>query len=188
VTPTPPRSSRTSIWPAASVLITAIVMLAIFMVLNIATDTKTVSTTTTTPIVVGGVSVQTGVNDGANALRGCHLDGTPPANITTAFLLPSPTTPANAARLANAGAGDFDCLRSFVSHVTPSTLLGFFQSQLEVRGWNLFSTGATNGAPQDLFQKAGSDTFYWVVGVTVNKVVNGDTFWTYRVFQNSNSI
>ena len=40
------------------------------------------------------------------------------------------------------------------------------------RGWDLFSRGSSNGAPSSLFQKAGTDTFYWVVGITVDEVVH----------------
>jgi hypothetical protein len=67
-------------------------------------------------------------------------------------------------------------------------LLGYYSAQLKARGWNLFSQGASNGSPQDLFQKAGSDTFYWVIGVTVTSSSATSTHWTYQIYQNSETI
>ena len=70
---------------------------------------------------------------------------------------------------------------------THATQLGdrFFDAQLEARGWSLFSKGASNGEPQSLFQKAGSDGFYWEVGVTVTKTSASTVYWTFRIYQNS---
>jgi len=186
-TPRPPLTTTTSIWPAASVLLLGIGMLAIFMILNISTDAP-VTTTTTIPIVVGGLSTQTGSASGVALLSGCHQASEPPANIYNAFVLPSPTRANGPFALPNSGAGDFDCHRSFISTTTYPRLLGYYTNQLEARGWNEFSSGASNGDPQLLFQKAGSDTFYWVLGITIN-AHHGDTVdWTYRIYQNSSSI
>jgi len=185
--PRPPLSRRTSIWPAASVLIGAVVMLAVFMVIDVVTSTP-VATTTTIPIVVGGLPVQSGTVSGAALLSRCNQDGGLPANIGGALVLPAPTTPLATAIIANQGAGEFDCFRTFTSTTTASDLLGFYANQLEARGWHLFSTGATNGDPQALFQKAGDDTFYWVVGITVTHTSGHHISWTYRIYQNSATI
>lgn len=185
-TPVPPRGP-TSLWPAAAVLITAVVMLTVFMVLNLATGTAT-PTTTTSPVVVGGVGIQNGALDGARLLAGCESSGEPPTDITNAFVLPRGTRPVTPAIIKNAGAGEYDCSRTFQSTITPAALLGFFKSQLTARGWSLFSTGASNGAPQMLFQRAGSDTFYWVVGVTVTNTTAHRVSWTYTVYQNSAAV
>jgi len=48
--------------------------------------------------------------------------------------------------------------------------------------------GTSSGAPQLLFQKAGSDTFYWIVGVTVTARHGATSNWTYRIYQNSSAI
>jgi hypothetical protein len=66
--------------------------------------------------------------------------------------------------------------------------LSFYKTQLEARGWSLFSSGASNGSPQYLFQKAGSDTFYWVIGITVDSSTSTSTSWTFRIYQNSEAI
>ncbi|HEY5103987.1 MAG TPA: hypothetical protein VII65_02985, partial [Acidimicrobiales bacterium] len=61
-------------------------------------------------------------------------------------------------------------------------------AQLEARGWNLFSKGSSTGKPQSLFQKAGNDGFYWVVGVTVTTSTKNNVAWTFRIYQNSQTI
>jgi hypothetical protein len=93
-------------------------------------------------------------------------------------------------QLPNSGAGDFDCYRPLSTTTSASALLGFYKAQLEARGWTLFSSGAKNGAPQYLFQKAGSDTFYWIIGVTVDSSASSatSTNWTFRIYQNSEAI
>jgi hypothetical protein len=185
--PKPPLTTTTSIWPAATVLLTAIGMLSIFMILNAVTDTP-VASTTTLPIIVGGLPVATGPSSGANVLANCHQYGTPPDDILNGFILPTGTQPRGPFRIVNAGAGEFDCRVPLTSTTSSAKLLGFYASQLGARGWTEFSSGATNGKPQLLFQKPGSDTFYYVLGVTVNEERGGRTQWTFRIYQNSNTI
>lgn len=181
--PKAPLTTTTSIWPAAAVLGIAVVMLVVFMLINLVSD-QSVTTTTTLPVVVGGLQSQpTGA-----LLANCRQPGTPPSNIVSAFVVPANTRANGAFHLPNDGAGDFDCYRSFITKATPGQLLGYYASQLGARGWNLFSQGSSTGSPQDLFQKAGSDTFYWILGVTVNSTKDGETNWTFRIYQNSETI
>ena len=181
--PKAPLTTTTSIWPAAAVLGIAVVMLASFMGINLIAN-RGVAATTTIPVIVGGLSSATS----SALLSNCEQPGNPPKNITGALLLPASTRANGGFQLPNAGAGDFDCYRSFITPSSPSQLLAFYASQLEARGWSLFSQGASNGSPQDLFQKAGSDTFYWVVGITVTTSRTRSTSWTYRIYQNSAAI
>jgi hypothetical protein len=164
------------------VLILGVVMLAVFLLINAVSD-QGVTTPTTIPVVVGGLSTEH-----ASLLAGCEQPGTPPSNITPALIVPTTTVARGPVALPNQGAGDYDCSRSFVSAVKPGVLLGYYRAQLKARGWNLFSEGASNGAPQDLFQKAGSDTFYWVIGVTVNSSNATSSHWTFQIYQNSETI
>lgn len=181
--PRAPLTTTTSIWPAAAVLGIAVVMLALFMGINLMAN-QAVATTTTIPVIVGGLSpAPTGA-----FLSDCKQPGNPPKNITPALMVPESTRANGGFRLPNAGAGDFDCYRSFITTAPANQVLAFYASELEARGWSLFSQGASNGAPQDLFQKAGSDTFYWVVGITVNTSSVKSTHWTYRIYQNSAAI
>lgn len=184
-TPKPPLTTTTSIVPAATVLGIAVVMLAVFMGINLVTS-QGVSTTTTIPIIVGGLGV-----DRTNAvLANCATPGTPPSNIVSGILVPAGTQSRGRVQLPISGAGDFDCFRPLVTATNASALLGFYKTQLEARGWSLFSSGSSNGSPQYLFQKAGNDTFYWVIGVTVTTSLSTShsTAWTFRIYQNSESI
>jgi hypothetical protein len=182
-TPRAPLTTTTSIWPAAAILGIAVVMLALFLGVNLMAN-QAVATTTTIPVIVGGLS------PAANSalLANCEQPGNPPSNITTALILPEGTRANGPFAMPNAGAGDFDCYRSFITSAPASQVLAFYSSELESRGWSLFSQGASNGGPQSLFQKAGSDTFYWVVGITVNSSNAHNSHWTYRIYQNSAAI
>ncbi len=157
-------------------------MLAAFLLIDTIFN-PTTTTTTTIPIVVGGLSPQTS----PALLSTCANDAVTPGNIRPGVLLPEGTTPRGPATIANQGAGDFDCFRHLATHASAGRILGFYQGQLEARGWTLFSQGSGTGTPQMLFQKAGSDSFYWVIGVTVTQ--SGSTSqWTYRIYQNSSAI
>jgi hypothetical protein len=183
--PKAPLTTTTSILPAAAVLGLAVAMLAIFMVINLVTN-QSVSTTTTIPVVVGGL----GIDPTSDVLANCQTPGTPPANIVSGIVVPQGTLSRGPFQMPNSGAGDFDCFRPLVTSASASSLLSFYRAQLEARGWNLFSSGASNGSPQYLFQKAGSDTFYWIIGVTVapSASTSTSTAWTFRIYQNSAAI
>ena len=167
------------------VLITAVAMLAVFLVINLVAD-QGVAPTTTIPVVVGGLAV----DHSSTLLENCETPGSPPNNIVSGVMVPVGTQSRGPFDMPNQGAGDFDCYRPLVTRTSASSLLGFFKVQLEARGWSLFSSGASNGAPQYLFQKSGSDTFYWVIGVTVDTSASSasSTAWTFRIYQNSEAI
>lgn len=157
-------------------------MLTIFLGLNGIASPGT-ATTTTIPVIVGGLNI----DPSSTLLSQCANPAVTPSNITDGVIVPLGTFATAQTVIANQGAGDFDCFRTFDTASTASNLLGFYKAQLSVRGWNLFSQGASSGDPQLLFQKAGSDTFYWVIGVTVTR--SGPTsHWTFRIYQNSSSI
>jgi hypothetical protein len=183
-TPRPPLTTTTSILPAMVVLAVAVGTLVLFTVLNLVTNTAVRHAPTTVPIVVGGLGT-----DATNpALAGCVRGGSPPPDIASALLLPVRTTPAGATRHPNSGAGDYDCLRTLATGANAGQVLGFYQAHLEALGWDLFSRGSSSGGAQLLFQKAGSDTFYWVVGVTIDASRASGSTWTYRIYQNSSAI
>ena len=185
--PKPPLTTTTSLWPAAAVLGLAVVMLVIFLVINVvANQGVTKETTTTLPLVVGGL--QRDVAPGP-ALKYCLQSAEVPSNIANAFVMPVGTAPAGKANTPNSGAGDFDCYEPLTTTgANGPSLINFYDAQLESRGWNLFSSGASNGDPQSLFQKAGSDGFYWVIGVTVTTSNAARVDWTFRIYQNSETI
>jgi hypothetical protein len=185
--PKPPLTTTTSLWPAAAVLGLAVVMLVIFMVINlVANQGVTKETTTTLPVVVGGL--QPDPSPGP-ALKYCLQSAEVPSNIADAFVMPEGTASMGGGNTPNSGAGDFDCYEPFATTgATSAALISFYDAQLASRGWSLFSTGASNGDPQALFQKAGNDGFYWVVGVTVTNPSATTVDWTFRIYQNSQTI
>lgn len=180
----PPLTTTTSIWPAASIFILAVVVLGSFMIINLVSDQGVVTTTTTVANVVGGLATQSS----SIILQNCQQPDNPPANIADALLVPQTTQSTGPTQLPNEGAGDFDCFRPLVTQASPAALLKYYTSQLEARGWNLFSKGAANGTPQLLFQKAGSDGFYWVVGITVHSSTESSAHWTFTIYQNSGAV
>lgn len=186
-TPKAPLTTTTSIWPAASVIGIALVVLVVFMGINLVAG-KGVATTTTVPVVVGGVNPASVTQD-SSVLGYCEHYSEIPSNIVSGFILPEGSVTNGLGNVPNAGAGEFDCRQPVRTNGhTSSEVLAFYADQLAARGWNLFSKGASNGAPQYLFQKAGSDTFYWVMGVTVTKRGANFTNWTFRIYQNSSTI
>ena len=54
--PRAPLTTTTSIWPAAGVLIFAVVVLLVFMLINLISDQGVTTTPTTLPVVVGGLA------------------------------------------------------------------------------------------------------------------------------------
>jgi hypothetical protein len=182
--PRAPLTTTTSIWPAAGVLIFAVVVLAVFMVINLLSDQGVSTTPTTIPVVVGGLPVA----HSSKVLDYCTNASEIPSNINDVFIVPQGTTSLAGGNVPNLGAGDFDCYQPLVTTANSASLLNFYKTQLEARGWGLFSTGASNGSPQSLFQKAGNDGFYWVVGITVTKSTSDLSHWTFRIYQNSETV
>ena len=182
--PRAPLTTTTSIWPAAGVLIFAVVVLAVFMVINLISDQGVSTTATTVPVVVGGLQL----SPSSTVLKFCTSASEIPTNIHDVFIVPKGTTNTSRGNIPNAGAGDFDCYQPLVTSANSASLLKFYKSQLEARGWSLFSQGSSSGSPQSLFQKAGNDGFYWVVGITVTKSAGSVVDWTFRIYQNSETV
>lgn len=180
----PPLTTTTSLWPAAAVLGLAVAVLAGFMLINIIASPRVQTTSTTLPVVVGGLGLAT--TSPARAL--CTATDAIPANVASGIVTPVHTSVVRGGLIVNQGAGDFDCVEPLTTHASAAALLSFFDGQLSVRGWNLFSKGSSTGKPQSLFQKAGTDGFYWIIGVTVTAARHGATSWTFRIYQNSETI
>jgi hypothetical protein len=184
--PRPPLTTTTSLWPAGLILGLAVVMLGVFMLIDFATNKGVVTVPTTIPTVVGGLPLDS--KPGA-ALQYCLQSEEVPRNIDSAFIVPEKTVPRPGANTPDLGAGEYDCYEPMATTGASSgALIKFFDTQLEARGWNLFSKGASNGDAQSLFQKAGSDGFYWELGVTVNKTTASRVDWTFTIYQNSDTV
>ncbi|MGH3732891.1 MAG: hypothetical protein ACRDVC_05870 [Acidimicrobiales bacterium] len=181
--PRPPLTTTTSLWPAGVILGLAVVMLGVFIFIDFATNKGVVTVPTTIPVVVGGLPLDAKPGP---ALRYCLQSEEVPSNIDSAFIVPDDTVPRPGANTPDLGAGEYDCYEPMATTgATAASLINFFNTQLEARGWDLFSRGASNGTPQSLFQKAGDDGFYWELGVTVDKSSASRVNWTFTIYQNS---
>jgi hypothetical protein len=184
--PRPPLTTTTSLWPAGVILGLAVVMLGVFILIDFATNKGVVTVPTTIPTVVGGLPLDA---KPTAALQYCLQSEEVPRNIDSAFIVPEKTVPRPGANTPDLGAGEYDCYEPMTTTGASSgSLIKFFDTQLEARGWNLFSKGASNGDAQSLFQKAGSDGFYWELGVTVNKTTASGVDWTFKIYQNSDTV
>lgn len=181
--PKGPPSTTTSIWPAATVVLVAVGTLAIFFLINLGFDRGT--TTTTTVAVVGGLPVDTS----STLLAGCVIDSIPPSDIASGLIVPIGTSAVGPINHHQSDSSGPDCSRTLVAAQPESKILGFYQPHLEGMAWKLFSSGvAVHGGNQDLFQKAGSDTFYWIEGITIVKSSANSTTWTLRLYQNNSIV
>jgi hypothetical protein len=181
--PRPPLTTTTSLKPAATVLIIAALTLLTFIGVDVWTSQSS-PTTTTIPLIVGGLPI-----DASNTLiEPCQQPDVPPNNINDSFFLPAATTSLGPIINQSSGAGGFDCERTFVTPDSQSAVLGFYKSQLIARGWGEFSHGAKNGNGQLLFQKNGTDTFLWVLGITIDHHAKSSATWTFRLYQDSSGI
>ncbi len=184
--PKPPLTTTTSLWPAGAILGLAIVMLGVFLLVDFVTSKGVVPPPTTMPVVVGGLVRDA---DPGPALTYCLQSEEVPSNLDSSFIVPVDTVPRSGANTPDLGAGEFDCYEPMsTSKASSGEVIKFFDAQLESRGWSLFSTAASNGDPQSLFQKAGSDGFYWEIGITVTKTTSTHTDWTFEIYQNSDTV
>ncbi|MGA7834953.1 MAG: hypothetical protein WCA31_07050 [Acidimicrobiales bacterium] len=184
--PKPPLTTTTSLWPAGAILGLAILMLGVFLLVNFLTSKGVVPPPTTVPVVVGGLARNP---DPGPALTYCLQGQEVPSNLDSAFVVPVDTVPRRGANTPDLGAGEFDCYEPMTTtNASGGAVITFFNSELGARGWSLFSTAASNGHPQSLFQKAGSDGFYWEIGITVTKSTSTRTNWTFEIYQNSDTV
>jgi hypothetical protein len=183
--PQPPLTTTTSLKPAATVLGIAAFVLIFFTTINIVAN-PTVNSTTTIPIVVGALPV----DEASTLLRECQLPENPPVDISSALLVPTRTAAESAIIWRGKGPGGFDCARSLTTRASSGEIFSFYKSHLTVRGWKVFSQGANyhSQKPQILFQKSGSDTFYWIFGVSVDHADPTTTSYKLRLYQGASLI
>ena len=175
----PPPAHTVSILPAAVVLGIAVLTLFIFAFINVLDSPST--TPTTLPVILGGLQV--GSHD---VFAGFRVAGDPPADIGSALFSPAGTARIGAVVTGGGGAGNYDQAVRLSVRAQRAQVLGFYRSHLEALGWSLYSTSTTAGArAQLLFQKAGSDSWYWEVGIVASRTAGGATGFTYRLFQAS---
>lgn len=175
--PTPPPVRSVSILPAAAVLGVALLTLLVFGLAN--TIGGSTTTSTTLPIVVGGLPM------GSTPLFGTWTQtGAIPGNVTSALIAPAGARLIGAVTTGGGGAGQFDAEDRLVVDASRERLLGFYRSNLVARGWKVISeSGTPHGGAELLFQKAGTDGFYWEAGVNALAPSRAVTPYTFRMFQ-----
>ncbi len=175
--PRPPLTTTTSIKPAATVLIAAIVMLGVFILINVIFDSG-VAPTPSTVFIAGGLTV----DPHSAVLEGCRTNGLPPKDIAAALIVPKGTIGHGSVSMIGSA---YDCSRRLSTAHSQSLVLGFYRNELTAMKWQLFSTQASahGGGEQMLFSRGGSDTFNWILGVTINSHAASSATWTLRLYQ-----
>ncbi len=183
--PKPPVTTTTSIKPAATVLGIAVFVLIFFTSINILAN-PTVQSTTTIPIIVGALPIDAS----SKLLRVCQLPDNPPTDISAVLLVPTNSSTISSPKWRGQGPGGFDCSRTLTTMASPGDVLGFYKSHAQARGWKLFSSGSSyhGNKSQLLFQKSGSDTFYWIFGITMESQTNTTATYTVRLYQGASLI
>ncbi len=91
-------------------------------------------------------------------------DGQIPRNVAETVLLPVGMVPTGYKNLNPQGT-TFDGYVLYRSTMTPPQVLAFFKAALPDAGWHLYNASVTKGQDVILASKAGSDGFYWEVGI-----------------------
>lgn len=105
----------------------------------------------------------------AAALRPIQQPGTPPVNIVGSLALPAGATrvvahPSRSVTL-------FDANERFDVTGSQAAVIDFYRKELRTGNWKVTSVGAARGsigATEVLAEKAGTDGWYWEVGVVVS--------------------
>jgi hypothetical protein len=187
----PPARGGVSMRPAMIVLGLAVLIIALFVSLSLLTSSQP------TPVHTGGAPLDvTGSSlkaaPAATALAPIISQGQPPANIVNAVDIP-----VGAVRLSHqnnaAESGQYDSQVSLRSDASQGSLLAFYASDMKSEGWQIFDRGAASNdanALEVLGKLAGTDGYYWEMGVTVQATsfghgapAAGATTFTIRLLQ-----
>lgn len=178
--PVAPPAKTVSILPAMTVVIIAVLSLLAFVVVDV-TVSPNVTPTTVLAVVVGdGLKVDPTTQVFAGAIQ----DGEPPANITPGLIAPEYTKWLSDVSTGGGPGIDYDLEWRLEIAAPRADLFGFYASNLEARGWQLFSKGSAPDGQGDevLFQKEGDDGNYWEEGVIAEPTKLGRTIYRVRLY------
>jgi hypothetical protein len=177
--------------PAMIVLGLAVLIIVLFVGLALLTSSQPA------PVHTGGAAVSvTGSSlkaaPAATALAPIISQGQPPANIVNAVDIPVGAV--RTSHLNNAGeSGQYDSQVSLRSDASQGSLLSFYASDMKSQGWQIFDRGPASNdanAVEVLGKLAGTDGYYWEMGVTVQATSFGNgapaagaTTFTVRLLQ-----
>jgi hypothetical protein len=187
----PPVRGGVSMRPAMIVLGLAVLIIVLFVSLSLATSSQPAPVHKNAGVLsVVGSSLKAA--PAAKALAPIIRQGQPPANIVSAVDIPVGAV--RTSRLNNAGqSGQYDSQVTLHSDASQGALLAFYASDMKSRGWQVFDRGPAANDPnalEVLGKLAGTDGYYWEMGVTVQATTfgkgapaAGDTPFTVRLLQ-----
>jgi hypothetical protein len=194
----PPSARRFSIRPAMTVLVSGVVILAVFVTIGILSTHQPVTVrTNAASTLVPGSALR--AQAAAGPLSVITKSGEPPANILNAVVVP--TGSVRVAHQDNGGGGQYDRQVTFRSDASQAALLAFFAGSMRQNGWQIFDRGPAARAPgtaagssEVLGKLAGADGYYWEMGAVVAPTTfgrgapaTGTTDFTVRLFQVNDS-
>jgi hypothetical protein len=187
----PPVRGGVSMRPAMIVLGLAVLIIVLFVGLALATSSQPVPVHRHAGVQsVVGSSLKAA--PAATALNPIISSGQPPANIVNAVDIPVGAV--RTSSLNNAGqSGQYDSQVTLRSDASQGSLLAFYASDMKSQGWQVFDRGPASNDPnalEVLGKLAGTDGYYWEMGVTVQATTfgkgapaAGDTPFTVRLLQ-----
>ena len=127
----------------------------------------------------------------APALRPIRQAGTPPADIVDTLAVPVGATVVG--HTPSTGITLFDAREHFTVPGAQQSVVAFYRTELAVMKWKVTDVGPAQrpaNATEVLAQKAGSDGWYWEVGVVVSPTTfapgagtSGTTPFVLRLFE-----
>jgi hypothetical protein len=187
----PPTRGGVSMRPAMIVLGLAVLIIVLFVGLALATSSQPAPVHKSGGVVsVTGSSLKAG--PAAVALAPIISLGQPPNNVVNAVDIPVGAV--RTSSLNNAGqSGQYDSQITLRSDASQGALLAFYASDMKSQGWQIFDRGPASNDPnalEVLGKLAGTDGYYWEMGVTVQATsfgkgapAAGDTPFTVRLLQ-----
>jgi len=162
------RGPGPTVWPATIVVGVALVVLVTGAVAAIfSTGPASSGSSPSAPKRAPGAPVP--AQAAAPALAPITTPGRPPANVLDAVVLP---TGAEVVRgsATDQSVGLYDRSLGFSTLLTEAQVIAFYRAELPAQGWKVLSQGPPhlgNGF-EILSQLAGTDGYYWELGVTVS--------------------
>lgn len=177
--PRPPLTTTTSIKPAMTVVVVALLTLITFGIIDVATGQSVAPPSTV--VVVGGLAIQ----PHSTVMKGCETDSVIPGNVISAYIVPVHARDDGAADVETSAADAYECSQEITAPYPQSEILGFYLAEYKALGWDAYSQGPSpHGGQEALFDIEGTDTFYWEGGVVINSTSATSTSWTLTFFQN----
>jgi hypothetical protein len=128
----------------------------------------------------------------ARTLQVITVSGQPPGNIVNAVSIPQGATRVSFQNNTEA-AQQYDAQVTLTTDASQGAVVNFYSKDLKQQGWQNLSTAPADhnpGALEVLAKKAGSDGFYWQIGVVVSATTfgagappAGATRFTLELFQ-----